>query len=160
MAVLELEAFAAALPYGSPVLGLDLGEKTIGVAVSDATRTVASPLSLIRKTKFNEDVAAIAALMKSRRAAGVVIGLPYNMDGTEGARCQSNRAFARNLARLHPETWADVPILFWDERLSTAAVDRMLVQEHDVTRARRAELVDKIAPAWILRGALERLRRI
>jgi putative Holliday junction resolvase len=158
MPVLDVDAFAAALPYGAPVVGLDLGEKTIGVAVSDATRTVASPLSLVRKTKFTEDVEAIVALMKSRHAAGLVIGLPINMDGTEGARCQSNRAFARNLARLDPDRWGQTPILFWDERLSTAAVDRMLIQEHDVTRARRAELVDKVAAAWILQGALERLR--
>ena len=135
-----------------------VSETPAAAAASDATRTVASPLSLIRKTKFTEDVAAIAALMKSRHAAGLVIGLPVNMDGTEGARCQSNRAFARNLARLDPDRWADTPILFWDERLSTAAVDRMLIQEHDVTRARRAELVDKVAAAWILQGALERLR--
>jgi len=160
MPVLDVDAFAAALPYGAPVLGLDLGEKTIGVAASDATRTVASPLSLIRKTKFTDDVAAIVALMKSRNAAGLVIGLPVNMDGTEGARCQSCRAFARNLARLDPDRWAAVPILFWDERLSTAAVDRMLIQEHDVSRGRRAELVDKVAAAWILQGALERLRMI
>ena len=153
MAVLDLIDLSAALPAGAPLVGLDLGEKTIGVAVSDATRTVASPLETIRKTKFTEDAARLFALMASRRAAGVVIGLPVNMDGTEGPRCQSNRAFARNLIRLR-----DLPIAFWDERMSTMAVNRMLIDEMDVTRARRAEVVDKAAAAWILQGALDRLR--
>jgi putative Holliday junction resolvase len=141
------------LPRNTPLAGLDLGEKTIGVAVSDATQMVASPLQLIRKTKFTDDAAALFKLMESRRAGGIVIGLPVNMDGTEGTRCQSNRAFARNLLRLR-----DLPIAFWDERMSTMAVNRMLIDEHDMTRARRAEVVDKAAAAWILQGALERLR--
>ena len=149
MAVVDL----LELPRLTPLMGLDLGEKTIGVAVSDATQMVASPLQLIRKTKFTEDVAALFKLMESRRAGGIVIGLPVNMDGTEGVRCQSNRAFARNLLRLK-----DLPIAFWDERMSTMAVNRMLIEEHDMTRARRAEVVDKAAAAWILQGALERLR--
>ena len=155
MAVLDLADFAAALPAYAPVVGLDLGEKTIGVAVSDATRTVASPLETIRKAKFTDDANRLFALMESRGAAGVVIGLPVNMDGTEGPRCQSNRAFARNLIRLR-----DLPIAFWDERMSTMAVNRMLIDEMDVTRARRAEVVDKAAAAWILQGALERLRAL
>ena len=153
MPVLELAEFAAALPSQAPLAGLDLGEKTIGVAVSDATRMVASPLETIRKTKFTVDAGRLFALMESRGAAGVVIGLPVNMDGTEGPRCQSNRAFARNLLRLR-----ELPIAFWDERMSTMAVNRMLIDEMDVTRARRAEVVDKAAAAWILQGALERLR--
>jgi putative Holliday junction resolvase len=155
MAVLEITELPAALPPYAPVVGLDLGEKTIGVAVSDATRTVASPLETIRKTKFTDDANRLFALMESRGAAGVVIGLPVNMDGTEGVRCQSNRAFARNLLRLR-----DLPIAFWDERMSTMAVNRMLIQEMDINRARRAEVVDKAAAAWILQGALERLRGI
>jgi len=155
MPVLALADFAAALPAYTPVAGLDLGEKTIGVAVSDATRAVASPLETIRKTKFTEDAHRLFALMESRGAAGVVIGLPVNMDGTEGPRCQSNRAFARNLLRLR-----DLPIAFWDERMSTMAVNRMLIDEMDMTRARRAEVVDKAAAAWILQGALERLRSL
>jgi len=155
MPVLELADFAAALPAYTPVAGLDLGEKTIGVAVSDATRAVASPLETIRKTKFTEDANRLFALMESRGAAGLVIGLPVNMDGTEGPRCQSNRAFARNLLRLR-----DLPIAFWDERMSTMAVNRMLIDEMDMTRARRAEVVDKAAAAWILQGALERLRSL
>ena len=114
MAVVDLTDLPAALPARTPVVGLDLGEKTIGVAVSDATLTVASPLELIRKTKFTEDAEALFKLMESRGAGGIVIGLPVNMDGTEGPRCQSSRAFARNLLRLQ-----DMPIAFWDERLST-----------------------------------------
>jgi putative holliday junction resolvase len=154
MPVLDIEDFAAALPQYAPVVGLDPGEKTIGVAVSDVTRTVASPLALIEKTKFSKDAEALFKLMDSRGAVGIVIGLPMNMDGTEGVRCQSNRALGRNLLRLKP----DLPITFWDERLSTAAVTRVLIQEHDVNRKRRAEVVDKMAAGWILQGALERLR--
>lgn len=154
MAVLDLLDLPAALPAYSPIVGLDLGEKTIGVAVSDATRMIASPMELIRKSKFTDDANALFKLMESRQAGGIVIGLPVNMDGTEGPRCQSSRAFARNLMRLR-----DLPIAFWDERLSSAAVNRMLVGEFDVTRARRAELVDKMAAAYILQGALDRLRQ-
>jgi putative Holliday junction resolvase len=156
MPVLALEDLPAALPPGTPAVGLDLGEKTIGVAVSDVTLTIASPLILIRKTKFTRDVEALEKAMASRGARGLVIGLPVNMDGTEGPRCQSARAFARNLLRLHP----DLAIAFWDERLSSAAVNRMLIDEADVTRARRAELVDKAAAAWILQGALDRLKAL
>ena len=154
MPVLDLLDLPAALPAFAPVVGLDPGEKTIGVAVSDVTRTVASHLALIEKTKFSKDAEALFKLMDSRGAVGIVIGLPMNMDGTEGVRCQSNRALGRNLLRLKP----DLPITFWDERLSTAAVTRVLIDEHDVNRKRRAEVVDKMAAGWILQGALERLR--
>src|SRR5436305_8406923 len=153
MAVVELTDLPALLPAQAPIVGLDLGEKTIGVAVSDATRTVASPLELIRKTKFTDDAKTLFKLMESRDAAGIVIGLPVNMDGSEGPRCQSSRAFARNLLRLK-----DLPIAFWDERMSSMAVNRMLIDEADMNRARRAEVVDKAAAAWILQGALDRLR--
>ncbi len=139
------------LPPGA-LLGLDLGTKTIGVAVSDPARIVSSPLHLIKRTKFTEEAQTLFRLMEERRVAGVVIGLPVNMDGTEGPRAQSARAFARNLLRLR-----ELAIAFWDERLSTSAVERFLV-EQDMTRARRAEVVDKTAAAWILQGALERLR--
>jgi putative pre-16S rRNA nuclease len=155
MAVVDLTELPAALPPQAALLGLDLGEKTIGVAVSDATRSIASPLELIRKSKFTAEAERLFALMDQRRAGAIVIGLPVNMDGTEGRRCQSNRAFARNLLRLK-----DIPIAFWDERLSSMAVNRMLIGEADVTRARRAELVDKAAAAWILQGALDRLRNL
>jgi putative holliday junction resolvase len=151
MAVMDL----ADLPPTGALLGLDLGEKTIGVAVSDATRTIASPLELIRKTRFTDEAERLFKLMDERRAAGMVIGLPVNMDGTEGARCQSSRAFGRNLLRLR-----DLPLAFWDERMSSMAVNRMLIGEADVTRARRAELVDKAAAAWILQGALDRLANL
>jgi putative Holliday junction resolvase len=154
MPVLDLTDLPAALPAMTPVMGLDLGEKTIGVAVSDLTRTIASPLELIRKVKFTEDAARLFALMKGRGARGIVIGLPVNMDGTEGPRCQSSRAFGRNLLRLDP----DLAIAFWDERLSSAAVNRMLIEEADLSRARRADLVDKAAAAYILQGALDRLK--
>jgi putative Holliday junction resolvase len=153
MPVVDLLELPTLLPPSAPIVGLDLGEKTIGVAVSDATRTVASPLELIRKVKFTDDANALFKLMESRGAAGVVIGLPINMDGTEGPRCQSSRAFGRNLLRLR-----DLPIAFWDERMSSMAVNRVLIDEFDTTRARRADLVDKMAAAWILQGALERLR--
>jgi putative Holliday junction resolvase len=153
MPVLDLVDLPAALPPMTPLFGLDLGEKTIGVAVSDPTRLIASPLLLIRRTRFTAEAQQLFALMAERGAAGIVIGLPVNMDGTEGPRCQSARAFARNLLRLRD----DVAIAFWDERLSSAAVNRMLIDEADVTRARRAELVDKAAAAYILQGALDRL---
>ena len=153
MAVLDLLDLPGAIAARAPIVGLDLGEKTIGVAVSDLTRTIASPLALIRRTKFTADAEALLKLMEGRGAAGIVIGLPINMDGTEGPRCQSVRAFARNLLRLR-----ELPISFWDERLSSAAVNRMLIDEADTTRARRAGLVDKAAAAWILQGALDRLR--
>ncbi|MDQ2861408.1 MAG: Holliday junction resolvase RuvX [Pseudomonadota bacterium] len=154
MAVIDLLDLPAALPSTAPLVGLDLGEKTIGVAVSDTSRAIASPLGLIRKTRFTDDVNALFKLMESRGADGIVIGLPVNMDGSEGRRCQSSRAFAGNLLRLK-----DLPIAFWDERLSSAAVNRVLIGEGDVTRARRAGLVDKLAAAWILQGALDRLRQ-
>jgi len=151
MAVVDIMQLLEAAPPGTPLVGLDLGEKTIGVAVSDTTRMIASPLELIRRTKFTQDAETLFRLMEGRGAGGIVIGLPVNMDGTQGPRCQSVRAFARNLLRLR-----EVPIAFWDERLSSAAVNRMLIGG-DVTRARRAELVDKAAAAYILQGALDRL---
>jgi putative Holliday junction resolvase len=154
MAVHELIELPGALKPMTPLLGLDLGEKTIGVAVSDVSRTIASPIELIRRTQFTKDAARLFALMAGRGSNGIVIGLPVNMDGTEGPRCQSVRAFGRNLLRLRD----DLQIAYWDERLSSAAVNRMLISEADVTRARRAELVDKAAAAYILQGALDRLR--
>jgi putative Holliday junction resolvase len=153
MAVVDLTLLRDAVPRGAPLMGLDLGEKTIGVAVSDPGWLIASPLSLIRRAKFTKDAAALAELMAGRDVGALVIGLPVNMDGSEGPRCQSTRAFARNFLALR-----DIPIAFWDERLSSAAVERMLTREADASRARRAELVDKAAAAWILQGALDRLR--
>jgi putative Holliday junction resolvase len=155
MPVLTLEDFAAALPDRCALAGLDLGEKTIGIAVSDALRMVGSPLETLRRTKFTTDLEALFRIMDDRAIGALVIGLPLNMDGTEGPRCQSNRAFARNLLSRR-----DLPLLFWDERLSTAAVTRMMIDEHDLTRKRQAQAVDKLAAAWILQGALERLRGV
>ena len=154
MPVLDLIDLPAALPPRTAVVGLDLGEKTIGVAVSDITLTIASPLVLIPKRKFTLEAEDIFKVMAERGAAGIVIGLPVNMDGTEGARCQSNRAFARNLNRLKPE----LPIAFWDERMSTQAVERMLIGEADMTRGKRALVVDRAAAGYILQGALDRLK--
>ena len=141
-------------PAATPLFGLDLGEKTIGVAVSDVLRSVASPLQLIRRRKFTEEAATLFSLLRERGGDSLVIGLPLNMDGSEGPRCQSVRAFARNLLRLDDA----LRIAFWDERLSTMAVNRMLVEELDMTRTRRAEVVDRAAAAYILQGALDRLR--
>lgn len=152
MPVVELADLPAAVAKGVPIVGLDLGERTIGVAVSDLSWMVASPLHLIRRAKFTTDVAILFELMEARSAAGLVIGLPLNMDGTEGPKCQSVRAFARHLLRQR-----DLPVAFWDERLSSVAVNRVLIDEADATRRRRGELVDKMAAAWILQGALDRV---
>lgn len=143
----------AALPASGKLLGLDLGTKTIGVAVSDAMRYSATPLETIRRQKFTQDAERLLQLIAENGAVGVILGLPLNMDGSEGPRAQSTRAFARNLAQK-----TEVPIAFWDERLSTSAVTRTLI-EADMRRDRRAEVVDKLAASYILQGALERLRR-
>lgn len=147
-------AFAGALPSPGAVMGLDFGEKTIGVAVSDRLRQVASPLETVRRTRFGADAARLLGIAAARGIAGVVIGLPLNMDGSEGPRCQSTRAFARNLERLTP-----LPIAFWDERLSTVAAERALL-EADTSRKRRAEVIDHVAAGVILQGALDRLRHL
>lgn len=146
------EEFAAALPRAGAIAGLDLGTKTIGVAVSDGLRHVASPLTVIRRTKFTADATALLQIAADRGLAGLVLGLPLNMDGTEGPRAQSTRAFARNLERLTP-----LPLAFWDERLSTVAAERALL-EADTSRRRRAEVIDQVAAGYILQGALDRLR--
>lgn len=142
-----------ALPPTGKLLGLDLGTKTIGVAISDGMRYSATPLETIKRTKFTQDAARLIELITENQAVGFVLGLPLNMDGSEGPRVQSTRAFARNLA-----TKVSIPIVFWDERLSTSAVTRTLI-EADVRRDKRAEVVDKLAASYILQGALERLRR-
>ena len=153
MPVFDLTDLPAACPPDTPWIGLDLGENTIGVAVSDTSRMIASPLQLIRKTKFTQDAEQLIKLMNGRNVSALVIGLPLNMDGTEGPRAQSCRAFARNLERLRP-----VNVAFQDERLSTTAVERFLIDELDLSRKRRADVVDRTAAAWILQGALDRLR--
>ncbi|MGE0736248.1 MAG: Holliday junction resolvase RuvX [Alphaproteobacteria bacterium] len=134
-------------------MGLDVGTRTIGIAIADPTLSVASPVETIARKKFTVDAQRIKALIAEREVAGIVLGLPINMDGSEGPRCQSVRQFARNLDQL-----LGVDYTFWDERLSTAAVQRMLTDEADLSRARRGELVDKMAAAYILQGALEAVR--
>jgi putative Holliday junction resolvase len=153
MPVLALADAAALLPERGVLLGLDLGAKTIGVAASDPDRRVAAPVETIARKRFTLDAQRIFALAAERRAAGLVLGLPVNMDGSEGPRAQSTRAFARNLARL-----TELPIALWDERLSTAAVERALIAA-DASRARRKAVIDQHAAAYILQGALDRLSR-
>jgi putative Holliday junction resolvase len=144
---------ASALPRGARLAGLDLGEKTIGIAIGDPGHMVASPLTTIRRTKFTKDATELLRIIDERQIGGLVIGLPLNMDGTEGPRCQSVRQFVRNLQPLR-----DVPVAFWDERMSTMAVTRTMI-EADLSRAKRAKVVDQSAAAFILQGALDSLRR-
>jgi putative holliday junction resolvase len=151
---LALEAFHAALKPGARLIGVDVGTKTLGLALSDVLRTVASPLETIRRRKFSLDVARLLDLAAEHQVGGLVIGLPANLDGSEGPRAQSTRAFVRNLAHLTP-----LPLLFWDERLSTAAAERTLI-EADTSRKRRGELIDKLAATIILQTALDRMRTL
>ncbi len=146
----SLTDFKVTLGFELRMLGLDVGEKTIGLAISDSAYTIGSPLETIRRTKFTKDAERISALVQENNIGGLVIGLPFNMDGSEGPRCQSVRQFARNLEKI-----LDIPYVFWDERLSTAVVERMLVEEADMSRKRRAQVVDKLAAAYILQGALD-----
>jgi putative holliday junction resolvase len=147
----DAEAFAAALPRDGAIAGLDLGTVTIGVAVSDLRRRVSTPLETIKRQKFTLDAARLLEIADKRAIRGLVLGLPINMDGSEGPRAQSTRAFARNLERL-----TDLPIAFWDERLSTVAAERALL-EADTSRKRRAEIIDHVAAGFILQGLLDRL---
>jgi putative Holliday junction resolvase len=152
-AILPLIDAAQQLPARGALIGLDLGTKTIGVASSDPDRRLATGVETVMRKNFSADAARLLALAAERKAAGFVLGLPVNMDGSEGPRAQSTRAFARNLARL-----TELPIALWDERLSTAAVERELIAA-DVTRARRAKVIDQHAAVFILQGALDRLAR-
>ncbi len=153
MPEMTLTELKAALPRGGRLLGLDLGSKTIGLAVSDGALMVASPIETIQRTRFTADATRLLAVVDGRQVAGLVVGLPVNMDGTEGPRCQSTRQFARNLLGIR-----DIALAFWDERLSTAAVQRAMI-DADVTRAKRAKVVDQMAAGYILQGALDFLRR-
>ena len=152
--LVPIEDLPPLLAREARLLGLDVGTKTIGMALSDVTRSVATPYHTVRRTKFTEDAVVIEAAIEEHDVGAVVIGLPLNLDGSEGPRAQSTRAFARNLAAR-----IAVPILFWDERLSTAAVERHLI-EADASRKRRAEVIDRMAAAYILQGALDRLKRL
>ncbi len=153
MAIVSMEHLAATLTGKARILGLDLGTKTIGVALSDLTRTIASPMLTIQRKKFQADADQLLALIDQHEITAIILGLPLNMDGTEGPRCQSTRAFAANLAKR-----SDCSIAFWDERLSTVAAERVLIAA-DRSRARRQVLIDKVAASFILQGALDRLAR-
>lgn len=150
----DMLEFATALPAMQALMGLDLGDKTIGVAVSDSYLSVATPLETVRRRKFGLDAARLLEIAENRRIGGIILGLPRNMDGSEGPRCQSTRAFARNLMRL-----TNRPIGFWDERLSTVAAEKALL-EADTSRKRRSEVIDHVAASYILQGALDRLAHI
>ena len=154
MPVMPLIDIAPLLPARGALIGLDLGTKTIGVAASDPDRRLASGVTTVIRKAFTADAQAVLALAAERSAAGFVLGLPINMDGSEGPRAQSTRAFARNLSRL-----TELPIMFWDERLSTAAVERALI-DADVSRAKRAAVIDEHAAIFILQGALDRLAKL
>lgn len=145
-------AFKALLADGRRLIGIDAGTKTLGLALSDVLRGIASPLETIRRSKFSADAARLLALAAEHNVGGLVLGLPVNLDGTEGPRAQSTRALARNLNRISP-----LPILLWDERLTTAEAERMLIAA-DTSRKRRSEVIDKLAATLILQSALERMR--
>lgn len=149
-----LDAFLADLPPGRAIAGLDLGDKTIGVALSDLRLSIATPIEVIRREKFTLDAARLLQLLSSRGAAGIILGLPLNMDGSAGPRVQSTQAFARNLEKLTP-----LPIGFWDERLSTVAAERALL-EADTSRKRRKEVIDQVAAGYILQGVLDRIAHL
>lgn len=151
MIVEDIAGFSAILPPNRAIAGLDFGDKTIGVAISDLRRSVATPIEVIRRVKFTVDAAALLALCAQRGIHGLILGLPLNMDGSEGPRVQATRAFARNLSRL-----TDLPITYWDERLSTVAAERSLI-EADTSRKRRKEVIDQVAAGYILQGALDRM---
>ena len=148
---LSFDDFAARLAPGQRLFGLDLGTKTIGIALSDVGRTIATPLTTLKRVKFTKDAEALLALAGEHTIAGFVLGLPLNMDGSEGPRAQATRAFARNLSRL-----TDIPVAYWDERLSTVAAERAML-EADLSRAKRAARIDASAAAFILQGFLDRL---
>ena len=148
----DVAAFLAALPAQGRLIGIDGGTTTLGLALSDGQRTIASPLETISRTKFKADAARLLDLIGAHQVCGLVLGLPTNMDGSEGPRVQATRALARNFNGLTP-----VPILLWDERLTTAAAERMLI-DADTSRKRRLEVIDKLAATLILQGALDRLR--
>lgn len=150
----HINELLAVLAPNQRLAGLDVGEKTIGIAISDAMHIIASPLLTIRRSKFNKDVETLRQLIKERNIGGFVIGYPINMNGTEGPRCQSIRQFAKNCTQA-----LAIPMFLWDERLSSSAVERMMI-EADLSRARRAELVDKLAASYILQGALDSKKRL
>ncbi len=158
MAVLTFDQLRAALPQTGRVMALDVGTKTVGLATSDMLRMLATPLATLKRAKLAADLATLAELARKHEAKALVIGLPLNMDGTEGPRCQSVRQFATNISNHGTPALAALPVVFQDERMSTAAVTRGMIDDYDMTRAKRAERVDAAAAAWILESALARLR--
>ena len=155
MAIVDISELPEVLPTSARLLGLDLGSKSIGLAISDSLFQIASPLETIHRRKFTVDATALKQVIDKRDIGGLILGLPRNMDGSEGPRCQSTRQFAANLLQKF-----DIPIAFWDERLSTVAVERILIDEADLSRQKRADVIDKMAASYILQGALDRLAPI
>lgn len=152
MIVKSMQEFLNEIPLVGTILGIDLGTKTIGIAVSDTRQTIATGIETIKRTKFKNDLNLILEIIKHREVTGVVVGLPKNMNGTEGPRCQSTRAFAKNVSLT-----IATPITFWDERLSTVAAERSLL-EANASRRRRSEVIDYVAASFILQGAIDRLK--
>ena len=150
MSILSTTEFKQSVNQGQRIMGLDLGTKTIGVALSDVSHMIASPLETVRRKKFRDDSARLQNITEEHEVGGILLGLPVSMDGTEGPRCHSTRAFADNMLGV-----LDIPVTFWDERLSTSAVERMLVNDVDMTRKRRGEVIDKLAAVYILQGFLD-----
>jgi putative Holliday junction resolvase len=150
MAVFELHEFDAKLPPKGALLGLDLGAKTIGLAICDIGRSIASPFLVIRRTKFTQDIVVLHNHIREHQICGLVIGLPLGIDGEEGPRCQSVRSFARNFLKTY-----DIPVCFWDERFSTQVMQDFLIHEADLSRQKRAKIIDKMAACYILQGALD-----
>lgn len=150
MSITEICRIRDSLKIGQRLLCLDVGSKTIGLALSDVSIMLATPAKTIRRTKFTKDVQELKKFIKTQKVGGLVLGLPISMDGTEGPSCQSVYDFARNVSE-----YIDIPITFWDERLSTAVVERLLIKEVDMTRKRRSQVVDKMAAAYILQGAID-----
>lgn len=158
MATVDFPGLKDLLPREGRLMALDVGTKTVGVATSDVIRMLATPLTTLKRTRLAADLAALAELAAKHQVKALVIGLPLNMDGTEGPRCQSIRQFATNIANHGAPALAALPVVFQDERLSTAAVTRGMIDDYDMTRAKRAERVDAAAAAWILESALARLK--
>lgn len=150
MTLLSLEDFRKSMPAGKRIMGLDVGSKTVGIALSDVLHMIASPLETLRRKKFRDDIVRFREIISEHDVGGVILGLPLSMDGSEGPRCQSIRAFARNLA-----VEFDLPMSVQDERLSTQAVERVLIKDVDMTRKRRSEVIDKLAAVYILQGFLD-----
>ncbi len=150
MAIVDITELRAAVPAGKRLLGIDLGSKTIGLAICDSGFAIASPLETLRRRKFTQDAIALDALIAERDVGGLVLGLPRNMNGSEGPRAQSTRQFAANFLGR-----SDIPVAFWDERLSTVAVERVLIDEADLSRRKRGDVVDKMAASYILQGAID-----